>query len=255
MKIKNEYVLHEDFAELIITRKDGTKIFCQIDLDKINLIKEKQWCYCPNGYVRSNGSNGQTIILHRFLIGAKKQDVVDHIDGNPLNNRMNNLRFCSKKQNGQNSRNRHKPNGIIGVRKDLRCKNSYRAQIYFSSNKYIGKTFKDKDLAILRRLTWELIYFKEFSPQIELIKKDYPYLLNYFCIQDSMTFNDDMETIKKIGENLLKDPHCPCMAIKNDNTICPCLPCREKKYCYCGLFVPKNSSEDLYLKKYGSVNN
>lgn len=249
---KNQYFIYEDHAELVITRNNGEKIYSQIDLDQLDLVKKKHWNYTNAGYIRSCKSDGY-MFLHRFLKNAKKEDTVDHIDGNPLNNRLSNLRFCSLKQNCQNTRNRPKPNGVVGVKKDKRCKSSYRAQIYFSSNKHIGKTFRDEELAILRRLTWELIYFDEFAPQIELIREKYPYLLNYFKVKDKMIFTNDMETIKSIGDCLLTEPHCPCMIKKNDNTLCPCLPCREKQHCCCGMFVPIGSEEDFYNLKYGNL--
>ena len=137
---ENQYLLHNDYAELVITRNNGEKIYSQIDLNQVNSIKRKHWNYTSAGYIRSCKSDGY-IFLHRFLKNAETEDVVDHIDGNSLNNRLSNLRFCNLKQNGQNSRNRPKPNGVIGVRKDKRCKSSYRAQIYFSSTKHIEKTF------------------------------------------------------------------------------------------------------------------
>ena len=248
-KIENEYILHDNYAELIITRRSGEKIYSQIDLDQVDSVRQKHWCYTTSGYIRSDKKD-EYILLHRFLKDANKGDIIDHIDGNSLNNQLSNLRFCTLKQNGQNSRNRPKPNGVIGVRKDIRCASSYRAQIYFSSSTHIEKTFRSEELAILRRLTWELMYFDEFAPQIELIKSKYPYLLNYFKVKDHMVFTNDMETIESIGNSLIDDPHCPCMIKKNDNTICPCLPCRTKQHCHCTMFVPIGSQEDYYYKKY-----
>lgn len=250
-RIANEYILHEDFAELIITRANDEKIYSQIDLDQIDYIKQKHWHYTTAGYIRSSQSEGY-VLLHRYLKNAQDNEIVDHIDGNTLNNRTSNLRVCDLKQNGRNARNRPKPNGVIGVRKDNRCKSSYRAQIYFSSNRHIEKTFRNEEHAIIRRLTWELMYFGEFAPQIELIKTKYPYLLNYFKVKDSMVFTNDIETIQSIGECLIAEPHCPCMIVKNDNTLCPCLPCRSKQHCCCGMFVPIGSEEDYYQLKYGN---
>lgn len=248
-KNNNEYILYDQYAELVITRRNGEKIISQIDLDKLEVIQKKHWVYTTAGYIKACTKDGN-VLLHRYLKGANKEHIIDHIDGNPLNNKMSNLRFCTPKQNGRNARNRPNPNGVIGVRKDLRCKSSYRAQIYFSSTQHIEKTFNNEELAILRRLTWELIYFDEFAPQIELIKEKYPYLLNYFEIKDKMTFTNDMETIKSIGECLSKDPHCPCIVKKNENTICPCLPCRTVQRCCCGMFVPIGTQEDFYQIKY-----
>ena len=105
---------------------------------------------------------------------------VDHIDGNPLNNVASNLRVCNAQNNCRNTRNRLNKQGdnIIGVRKDTRCNNSWRAQIYIDKDKHIEKTFRSQRQAIEQRLKWEIQYFGEFAPQIELIKSQYSYLLS-----------------------------------------------------------------------------
>ena len=44
--------------------------------------------------------------MHRFLMNPPKGMVVDHINGNGLDNRRCNLRICTQLQNSQNSRRR-----------------------------------------------------------------------------------------------------------------------------------------------------
>jgi hypothetical protein len=55
--------------------------------------------------------DGKNILLHRFLMGPKKGEVVDHIDGNPLNNQRSNLRVCTQGENVWFARER----GAFGV--------------------------------------------------------------------------------------------------------------------------------------------
>lgn len=79
---------------------------------------------------------GYGILLHREIMQAKKGQILDHINGNTLDNRKSNLRFCTHSQNMQNSQ-RHETNtsGHRGVRfrKD---RNKWRSEIYFNG-KYI----------------------------------------------------------------------------------------------------------------------
>jgi len=46
------------------------------------------------------------IRMHRLILKAQKGQQVDHINGNGLDNRKDNLRFCTSSQNYQNSRKR-----------------------------------------------------------------------------------------------------------------------------------------------------
>jgi len=237
---KNIINIYEDYAEIEIRDKNlDIKCKSKIDIEDIQKIKDFKCCLNAFGYVVSQTS-GVCTFLHRFILDAPDGFEVDHINGDRLDNRKNNLRICKKQDNVRNTRNgiKRSSSGIIGVRKDTRCKNSWRAQIYIDKNKKIEKTFKDKELAILQRLIWELIYFKEYAPQIELIKSEYKYLLGIQQLT-GMTFSDDIELIKDIGTSLKNDPHCPCMLVKNESTICPCLPCRTKQHCCCGLYVKK----------------
>lgn len=42
------------------------------------------------------------IFMHRFILNAKKGQIIDHVDGNALNNQRSNLRFCTHAQNIMN---------------------------------------------------------------------------------------------------------------------------------------------------------
>lgn len=237
----NEFKTHGDYSIINIIRKNGEIVSAIVDNDVLNECKKYHWQY-NNGYFRTSKYYGN-ITLHHIIYAYKKGEIpnnmqIDHINGNTLDNRINNLRQCTIQENARNSRKRPvvKAGGIIGVRKDVRCQNSWRAQIYIDQNNHIEKTYNDKELAVIQRLIWELKYFGEYAPQIELIKKEYSYLLNYLKIKDTMQFVSDITHVREIGSSLKENPHCPCMIKENENTICPCLPCRKKQHCHCGMF-------------------
>lgn len=76
--------------------------YCLIDDDLTHLLCV-DWRITPDGYVR--GSYNKTRwFIHRLIMNAPSDMVVDHIDGNPLNNIRNNLRICTRRQNSLNSK-------------------------------------------------------------------------------------------------------------------------------------------------------
>lgn len=50
------------------------------------------------------GGGKKTILMHRLILDADPSVVVDHINGDALDNRRANLRLCSRRQNSWNSK-------------------------------------------------------------------------------------------------------------------------------------------------------
>lgn len=72
--------------------------FVQINAVDYPLLKQCAW-RIVDGYVR--GSKGS---LHRIIMNAPAGAVIDHINGNALDNRRKNLRICTQRQNLWNGR-------------------------------------------------------------------------------------------------------------------------------------------------------
>lgn len=71
------------------------------------------------GYVRGR-FQGRVQLMHRVLadafLGAKPGQVVDHINGNKLDNRLSNLRVCLQRENARNvPMKRNNTSGFVGV--------------------------------------------------------------------------------------------------------------------------------------------
>ena len=69
--------------------------------------KDFRWHKTANGYVAGTVVEGgvrRRVYLHRWLLDAQPGQLVDHLDGNPLNNRRTNLRLATRSQNQANRR-------------------------------------------------------------------------------------------------------------------------------------------------------
>lgn len=85
--------------------------------------------------------------MHRVIMGEPRGLVVDHIDGNSLNNRRSNLRVCTVSQNHQNQRFRGGLSRYKGVC-FLKKINKWRANIGFDGRRmHIGCFDNEVDAA------------------------------------------------------------------------------------------------------------
>lgn len=91
--------------EKYITNKKGEKFVVLIDDEDEELYDRYRW-YISGKYARCHINKDETNYLHRLILNASKKDIVDHINGNRLDNRKCNLRLCNKYQNAQN-KSRH----------------------------------------------------------------------------------------------------------------------------------------------------
>ena len=66
--------------------------------------------------INFNGRNNVHESLHRTIMGAKKGEHVDHINGDTLDNRKSNLRICTNAENSRNSKiSKNNTSGFKGV--------------------------------------------------------------------------------------------------------------------------------------------
>lgn len=92
-------------------------------------------------------------VVWLYMTGEWPKQVIDHIDGDPKNNRFANLRDVSNTHNIQNQRRPHADNGGTGVLGTcISPHGGYEARIsYKGKNKYLGH-FKTVEAAHQRYL-------------------------------------------------------------------------------------------------------
>jgi len=91
--------------------KHAGKYVAIVDDEDFALATERKWTaqVRPNGNVyaaicvKKNGVN-KKMYLHRIIARARDGQVVDHSNGNPLDNRRCNLRICTQGQNLRNQK-------------------------------------------------------------------------------------------------------------------------------------------------------
>ncbi len=106
-----------------------------------------------------------SVFLHRFILGSiPKGMVVDHIDGDGLNNRRTNLRICRQSENSKNRTGvATNPSGFKGVSWKASGCNKWRARIMVERKEIILGVFLNKDDAARAYDEAAMAYFGEFA--------------------------------------------------------------------------------------------
>lgn len=105
--------------------------------------KSGKWVYAFHRII----GYGTRIPLHRILIGAFPGEVVDHINGDTLDNRLRNLRICTNAENARNSRKRAGSGSQFKGVTRIKGTNRWRAQIMVNGQKRNLGSFRDEESA------------------------------------------------------------------------------------------------------------
>jgi hypothetical protein len=131
------------------------------DKEDYDLIKEYCWSELKNGYIQAN-NDGKKIYLHRLITNPNANEVVDHIDHNPLNNLKTNLRICTQQQNTHNSSTPiTNTSGIKGVSWDKNM-NKWFAYIGYNNKRISLGYYDDIKEAEKARKEANIKYYGEY---------------------------------------------------------------------------------------------
>jgi hypothetical protein len=159
-KNSNKYIHHESHVSILVYSKKYGDFIVEIDKEDFDRIKSFAWSvsiesgnpyfYTTIGYHYTGFKSSMS--LHRYITSFE-HELVDHSDGNTLNNRKNNLRSASHSQNMMNTRaKKKKSNNPFSEWKGVYV-DSRRRKFYSRINKgngcdiYLGSFDKAVDAA------------------------------------------------------------------------------------------------------------
>jgi hypothetical protein len=81
----------------VLNTKSGAIYTNIINLDKVDLLKQYNWCPDNDDGRFQTRKDGQMVRIHEFVYGVKTNNnyVINHIDGDPSNNKLSNLELCT----------------------------------------------------------------------------------------------------------------------------------------------------------------
>lgn len=156
----NSYFEKEGIGYFKITKG----MTCKIDPEDFDKVKNHSWCAVKGKktfYAQSRISKNELCFIHNIIMDAK---IIDHINGDGLDNRKSNLRKCTITQNNRNrGPSKRGTSSYKGVCWST-AKNKWRANIminkkqthlgYFETEKEAAKSYDEKAKEIYKEYAW-----------------------------------------------------------------------------------------------------
>jgi hypothetical protein len=177
----NDIELSTDYTEFPASWYNNNKmkelqltkgLTCMVDdTDYLELSKHKwlaMWSGKSYYAARCEYINGKQtwVMMHRAIVNPDKNKVVDHKNGNTLDNRRENLRIATYSENSMNSRLRsNNTSGVKGLSYASKGKKRWLAQIVTKERVRIGKNFLEKEEAIQWLKEMRQLHHEEFCKE------------------------------------------------------------------------------------------
>lgn len=170
----NEYqICGKVTTGLIYNQKNDVVGQFLIDTEDLRKVKYHKWRYSHQHIVTGSGTGKIRELSHLILDIPKEQDktVVDHINGNGMDNRKANLRICTQKENVLNKSGMcTNISGYIGVSFNS-SRNKYEPEIRREKIRcHLGR-YDTLQEAVYARYLAEGMVFGEYCNEEEHLKK------------------------------------------------------------------------------------
>jgi hypothetical protein len=159
------------YTTVPLYRRDGTVVAtATISPADAPLVMQYRWHRDVRGYARRNDVVG--VMMHRVVLGLKQHDgrFADHINGDPLDNRRENLRVVTPAENSQNRRaNSNATSRFRGVQWDGK-KGLWRVRPNLNGQRFNVGYFKDEVEAARAAEAWRQENMPFAQPDAELAR-------------------------------------------------------------------------------------
>jgi hypothetical protein len=131
-RVRNEFIVNGDLAWILVyNRKRLPRVVTVIDSIDVKTVQQHPITYAKTRQCVCHWNGERHVNLGALLLGLPQTLCVDHINGNPLDNRRCNLRAATRQNNNQN---RHVTRGAlpykgVNAKTDQPRKNPFRAYI------------------------------------------------------------------------------------------------------------------------------
>ncbi len=162
---ENEIRLRDAYAEIDTYNSRGEIVATYLlDLEDVPKLKGHKWRTVfknDKPYLFTGNQLSERIYFHRLVMNASENQI-DHISGNTLDNRKDNLREVSIKENMMNLQKKSSnTSGVRGVSFDKR-RNNWKVDFTVNKQRIYLKAMSSKEEAIYLRYLCEITFLKEY---------------------------------------------------------------------------------------------